>query len=134
MNEAYKEVGVFTEKIVLLLNLPVPANTEIFLSESTIKHINKRHPDVNEFISRISNILHKPDYVGYSKRKKTVDFIVTDDIRLRVPVRPSKDGIHFVRSLFKLHKRDFERLKRNKSIIPVIVEEKKTGNKPVFFM
>jgi len=118
-NPMYKKIGIFSRQVVETLNLDIPAGTEIVLSAESLVHINERHPDSAEYIEEIAQIIAKPDYIGYSQRKNTVDFIRADRIRLCVPVRPSSDGIYFVRSLFKLHKGYFERLKQKNSILPV---------------
>ena len=115
----FEKVGEFSKKVIETLELNVPAGTEIFLSDNSCNHIKKSHPEAYKYVNEITNILEKPDYVRYSPKKKTVDFICADGIRLRVPVRPSSDGIYFVRSLFLLHEKDFERLKRNNSILPI---------------
>jgi len=109
-------VAHFSSEIVSLLKLSIPAGAQIVLSDSTIKHIEKSHPDVCHLIDEIPEIMSAPDYVGYSLKKNTVDFIRTGKMRIRIPVRPSSDCIYFVRSMFKLHKRDFERLIRSGSI------------------
>jgi hypothetical protein len=115
----FKKIGKFSQKVVEMLNLDIPIGTDIFLSENSCSHIKKSHPDAYKYISEIANILECPDFVRYNPKNKTVDFIRIDGVRLRVPVRPSSDGIYFVRSLFLLHEKDFERLKRNNSILPI---------------
>jgi len=113
-------VGHFSENIIFLLGLNIEVGTEIILSPTTVEHINRKHPEITgNLYEKAAEILLNPEYVGYSPRKNTIDFIVSENERLRVPVRPASDGIYYARSIFKLHKRDFERLKRSGSIFPV---------------
>ena len=115
----FEKIGEFSLGVIKTLNLDISEGTEIFLSDNSCNHIKKAHPEAYIYISEIASILANPDYVRYSPRKNTVDFIRSDGLRLRVPVRPSSDGIYFVRSLFLLHEKDFERLRRNNSILPI---------------
>jgi hypothetical protein len=115
----YEKIGEFSSKVVKTLDIDIPAGTDIFLSVSSCNHIKKAHPEAYKYVIEISDILANPDYVRYSHKKKTIDFIRSDGVRIRVPVRPSSDGIYFVRSLFLLHEKDFERLKRNNSILAI---------------
>jgi hypothetical protein len=114
-----KKIGEFSSEVIETLNLDIPEGTAIYLSDSSCNHIKKAHPEAVKYISEIAGILSNPDYVRHSSRKQTVDFIRSDGVRLRVPVRPASDGIYFVRSLFLLHEKDFNRLKRNNSILPI---------------
>jgi hypothetical protein len=114
-----EKIGEFSAEVINALNLDIPVGTEIVLSIDSRSHIKESHPDVEQYIGMIAEIIASPDYIGYNSRKSTVDFIRADRVRLCVPVRPSSDGIYFVRSLFKLHKRYFERLKRKNAIIPI---------------
>jgi len=118
----FEKIGEFSPQVVKTLSLDIPAGTEIFLSEYSFVHIESAHPEAFKYIDMVAEIVKNPDFVRYSHKKNTVDFIhISGDntLRLRVPVRPSSDGIHFVRSLFMLHEKDFNRLKRNNSILPV---------------
>jgi hypothetical protein len=115
----FKKAGEFSFAVVKTLNLNIPVGTAIYLSADSRNHIKLSHPEAEQYIKEISEILMNPDYIGYNSRKNTIDFIRADRVRLCVPVRPSADGIYFVRSLFKLHEKYFKRLKRNNSIIPI---------------
>ena len=113
------KVGEFSLDVINTLGLDIQVETGIYLSDDSCNHIKKSHPEAYRYISEIADILASPDYIGYNVRKNTVDFIRADNVRICVPVRPSSDGIYFVRSLFKLHKKYFERLKRRDSITPI---------------
>jgi len=116
----FESVGCFTEKILFLLGLNIEIGTKIFLSAATLEHIKRKHPEITGNLKKIiAEILANPNYIGYNLKKNTIDFISTDDkMCLRVPVRSSSDGIYFVRSMFMLHKRNFDRLVKNDSIKP----------------
>lgn len=67
MKNTIVQVGVLSRRIIDLLELTLPEGQGIFLGESNIEHMNKRHPRDYELYGKyISVILSEPDYVRQS--------------------------------------------------------------------
>jgi hypothetical protein len=100
-----KQVGVITEFVINLLGLDVLPQP-IFLGESNMTHILTDHPEVCNLMGTepiyifIERIIENPEFVGfdngtfeYVKDVRSYDFV-------KVPVRPAKSGIYFVRTMY----------------------------------
>jgi hypothetical protein len=106
-------IGYFSEIIVLKLNLNISPGTEIFLSESTLSHIRKSHKeDYDLFSNFIADIIKFPNYVRFIPDSEVRFLKIIDSDYVCVPVRQAGDGCFYLRSLFRLHKKNVERFIR----------------------
>ena len=98
------KVGEITEAVIKTLGLSIEPGTPIYIGQSNIEHMLKRHPDdYVKYGSYIRDIINKPDYVGINPSDKSIeytkDFLVNGDY-VKVAVRVSLKGTYFARSLF----------------------------------
>ena len=103
-----QEVGKINAKVISLLNLNIADGTPIYLGESNIQHMKKRHPaDFEKYSNRISDILAAPDYVRQSPKDGSIEYVKEYQINsefVKVAVRISGGGKLFARSLYVLNK------------------------------
>lgn len=83
--------------------LPVPLEQDfIFQSEGLPIHIAKRHPEALQYVDRIAEIIHAPDYIGINPREKTPSFelvkIFENNIQLGIKLDMENDYL-FVATL-----------------------------------
>ena len=70
-----KKIGVFSARIVEILELDSPAGTPIYIAESNIEHMKTSHPDdFAQYGSELSNIIANPDYVGKNAKDDSIEF------------------------------------------------------------
>ena len=98
------KIGEITEEVVNLLGLSVAPSTPIYIGQSNIEHMQKRHPeDYAKYGYQICNIINAPDYVGINPSDNSIeymkDFVVNNEY-VKVAVRVSHSGKYFTRSLF----------------------------------
>ena len=100
------EVGKLSEKVIALLGLPLQTNQPIFLGDSNIAHMLKRHPaDYAQYGKYIPQILNHPDYVGQNPSDGSIEYVKEfkiDDEFVKVAVRLSGGGALYARSLYVL--------------------------------
>lgn len=101
-----RQVGVFSEKVIQVLELQIEAGTPIYIGDSNIDHIKKRHPvEYRQYFSRIEEILDEPDYVGKDPKNNSIDYVKVfrdgDDF-IQVSVRVTNNGNYFAKTLFQL--------------------------------
>lgn len=66
-----KKIGVFSARIVEILELDIPAGTPIYIADSNIEHMKTSHPDdFAQYGSELSNIIANPDYVGKNAKHR----------------------------------------------------------------
>lgn len=103
-----QEVGKINAKVISLLNLNIADGTPIYLGESNIQHMKKRHPaDFEKYSNQISDILAAPDYVRQSPKDGSIEYVKEYQINsefVKVAVRISDGGKLFARSLYVLNK------------------------------
>ncbi|MDO5416083.1 MAG: hypothetical protein Q4F29_02685, partial [Lachnospiraceae bacterium] len=70
-------IGYFKQSIIELLNLNgVRCDTPIYLGESNVEHMKKRHPyEYDKYFSDISEIISEPDYVGVNPSDNSIGFV-----------------------------------------------------------
>lgn len=99
-------IGKFTQPIIDLLGLSMPAGTPIYLGEQNIEHMKMRHPyEFATYYSDIEEIVQHPDYVGYDRKNDSIDFVKlyeVDGSYVQIAVRASMNGNYFARTLFSL--------------------------------
>ena len=71
-----KRIGTFSSKVIQLLHLDIPPGTPIYIGESNIEHIKKRHPyEYEKYFCDIEDILRNPDYVGRNPHDLSILFV-----------------------------------------------------------
>lgn len=102
-----KEVGRLSAQVVELLQLSLKENQPIYLGESNISHMKKRHPDdYSKYGKYLSEILARPDYVGENPKDGSIEYVkefMVDDEFVKVAVRLSGGGTLYARSLYTLN-------------------------------
>ena len=100
------EVGKLSERVIALLGLPLQNNQPIFLGDSNIAHMLKRHPaDYAQYGEYIPQILNDPDYVGQNPSDGSIEYVKEfkiDGDYVKVAVRLSGGGTLYARSLYVL--------------------------------
>lgn len=118
-----KQIGVFTKKIIDLLELDVAEGTPIFIGDSNIKHIKQRHPaEYDMYFSHIEEIIQYPDYVGIDQKNDSIDFVKVFQLGteyVQVSVRVSASGQFFARTLFTLMSFKAERYIKQGTLIKI---------------
>lgn len=108
-----KQIGTFSEKTINLLQLNIKANTPIYIGDSNIEHIKKRHPyEYEKYFSNIDDIIANPDYIGQNPSDKSVSFVKIfqlDSEYLRVAVRITTRGQCYAKTLHLLSTCNAER-------------------------
>ena len=97
-----KKIGVFSARIVEILELDIPAGTPIYIADSNIEHMKTSHPDdFAQYDSELSNIIANPDYVGKNAKDDSIEF--TKGEYVKVAVRISTHNIYYARSMYVLN-------------------------------
>lgn len=68
MDESNFKVGAYNGQYDALLGVNLP-KLNIVQSNGLEKHISKRHPSCLKYLSKISEILSSPDYIGINPRE-----------------------------------------------------------------
>jgi hypothetical protein len=106
-------IGCFSETVILKLDLKISPCTKVFLSESTLSHIKKEHEeDYNLFLDYMADIIKFPDYVRFISDFEVRFLKIVKNSYVCVPVRQAGDGCFYLRSLFRLHRKNAERFIR----------------------
>lgn len=99
-------VGRFSQAVIDLLGLSIPAGTPILLGDSNIDHMQRKHPsDYSTYGGDIEEILANPDYVGMNPNDGSVEYVreyKVGDEYVKVAVRISTTGRYFARSVYRL--------------------------------
>lgn len=108
-----KQIGTFSEKVIDLLQLDLEANTPIYIGDSNIEHIKKRHPyEYDKYFSDIEDIIANPDYIGQNPSDKSIAFVKTYQIEseyIRVAVKIMTSGRCYAKTLHLLSTYNAER-------------------------
>lgn len=108
-----KQIGTFSEKVIGLLQLDLEANTPIYIGDSNIEHIKKRHPyEYEKYFSSIEDIIANPDYVGQNPSDKSIAFVKTYQLGseyIRVAVKIMTSGRCYAKTLHLLSTCNAER-------------------------
>ena len=96
-------VGKYKEEFNKQLNINLPV-AEIYQSDGLVKHIAKRHPGFEKYMSDIPDIVANPDYIGVNpKENNSVELIKILDDNILVAIKLDKDDNHlFVASLYNI--------------------------------
>jgi len=101
------KVGEITEAVVNMLGLSVVPGTPVFIGQTNIAHMMKKHPiEYNKYGVYIHDIISAPDYIGINPGDGSIeyakDFPISGDF-VKVAVRISKSGKYFARSIYILN-------------------------------
>lgn len=104
-----KEIGKLDSKIIKLLSLSFAPDTPIYLGQSNIDHIRKKHPqDYLRYGNKISDIISAPDYVRKNPKDNSIEYVKEFQINnefVKVAVRVSGKGTLYARSLYVLNRK-----------------------------
>lgn len=101
------KVGKIDDRVISLLGLKTSNNTPVYLGQSNVEHIIKKHNiDYDKYGDDISNIILTPDYVGINISDGSIEYVkeyIENNEYVKVAVRVSTNGNYFVRSIYKLN-------------------------------
>lgn len=102
-----KPIAHITYEIIMLLNLSCRTNTEIYIGQTNIAHMEDTHPqDYHRYHPYIGLILRSPDFVGRDPRDHSIEYVRKFDIYeseyVKIAVRPNSAGKYFARTLYTL--------------------------------
>ena len=117
-----KIIGYFDQAILNILALPsITTETPIFIGESNIEHIKKRHPyEYDKYFSDISTIIATPDYIGINPSDSSIAFVKEYKLNseyVKVAVRVTTKGTFFAKSLHILSSYNAERYIKRGTLI-----------------
>lgn len=106
-------IGRISKSVIEILNLKIEPNTPIFIGESNIEHIKKRHPyEYERYYNDISIIINAPDYVGLNPKDGSILFVKLYKLNeeyVRVAVKITSGGKFFAKTLHTLSTCNAER-------------------------
>lgn len=102
-----KKVGYISEKVIVTLGLSITPNTPIYIGQQNIDHINSNHPhDFYYYGDYLEDILKIPDYIGFSKKNNSIEYIkkvsIDPNVSIIIAVRVSSSGNFFVRTFYNI--------------------------------
>ena len=69
----HRQIGYFSQDVIDLLKLNTPSGTPIYIGQTNIEHIKKRHPyEYDAYYNKIEDIIAYPDYVGQNPSDKSI--------------------------------------------------------------
>lgn len=100
-------IGRFSQEVIDLLGLDIPAETPIYIADSNIAHMKNSHPDdFKKYGGDIEIIISSPDYVGKNTKDNSIEFtkeyVINGDF-VKVAVRVSLQNIYYARSMYVLN-------------------------------
>lgn len=106
-------VGYISQSVIKRLDLKMEPNTPVFIGESNIEHIKRRHPyEYDKYYKDISLIINAPDYVGLNPKDGSILLVKqykTDEEYVRVAVKITSGGRCFAKTLHLLSTCNAER-------------------------
>ena len=115
-----KEVGRVSAQIVSLLGLSLQQDQPIYLGDSNIAHMQKRHShDYAKYGQHITQILAQPDYVRLCPKDGSIEYVKDFQIDgefVKVAVRASGGGTLFARSVYVLTPQRVQNFIKNGSL------------------
>ncbi len=103
MSDDLIEVGMYIEEYNDILEIDMPL-MKIVQSVGLEVHVQKRHPNVCEYLPNISDILTTPDYIGINpKEPNSIELvkIYQDNIKLAVKLDIT-NGYYYVASMYDI--------------------------------
>ena len=101
------KIGKFSKKIIDLLNLSIPENTEIYIGNQNREHMEKKHShDYYYYHHLLPNIISNPDYVGIEPKNNSIEYIkevsIDPSVIIKIAIRVSSNGKYFVRTMYNI--------------------------------
>lgn len=101
------KIGKFSKKIIDLLNLDIPENTEIYIGNQNREHMEKKHShDYYYYYHLLPNIISNPDYVGIEPKNNSIEYIkevsIDPSVIIKIAIRVSSNGKYFVRTMYNI--------------------------------
>ena len=96
-----------SKKIIDLLNLDIPENTEIYIGNQNREHMEKKHShDYYYYHHLLPNIIENPDYVGIEPKNNSIEYIkevsIDPNVIIKIAIRVSSNGKYFVRTMYNI--------------------------------
>ena len=100
MDDSNIEVGTYSGQYDTLLGVSLP-KLNIVQSEGLEKHISKRHPSCLKYLSKISEIISSPDYIGVNpKESSSFELIKQFDDNMLIGIKlDTKNNYYYVATL-----------------------------------
>ena len=102
------KVGELSRMVIDTLGLNLRSGQAIFLGETNIQHMLKRHPAAyHRYAYALPEILSEPDYVGLNPKDGSLEYVREfqwDNEYVKVAVRVSGSGNLYARSLYTLNR------------------------------
>lgn len=94
------EVGTYNGQYDTLLGVTLP-KLNIIQSEGLEKHISKRHPSCLQYLSKVSEIISSPDYIGINpKENSSFELIKQYDNNVLIGIKLDiKNNYYYVATL-----------------------------------
>lgn len=102
------KIGKFSKKIIDLLNLNIPENTEIYIGNQNREHMEKKHSHDYYYYYHhlLPNIISNPDYVGIEPKNNSIEYIkevsIDPSVIIKIAIRVSSNGKYFVRTMYNI--------------------------------
>lgn len=101
------KIGKFSKKIIDLLNLDIPENTEIYIGNQNREHMEKKHShDYYYYHHLLPNIIENPAYVGIEPKNNSIEYIkevsIDPNVIIKIAIRVSSNGKYFVRTMYNI--------------------------------
>ena len=101
------KIGKFSKKIIDLLNLNIPENTEIYIGNQNREHMEKKHShDYYYYHHLLPNIISNPDYVGIEPKNNSIEYIkevsIDPSVIIKIAIRVSSNGKYFIRTMYNI--------------------------------
>lgn len=101
------KIGKFSKKIIDLLNLDIPENTEIYIGNQNREHMEKKHSHDHYYYHHLlPNIIENPDYVGIEPKNNSIEYIkevsIDPNVIIKIAIRVSSNGKYFVRTMYNI--------------------------------
>lgn len=101
------KIGKFSKKIIDLLNLDIPENTEIYIGNQNREHMEKKHShDYYYYHHLLPNIIENLDYVGIEPKNNSIEYIkevsIDPNVIIKIAIRVSSNGKYFVRTMYNI--------------------------------
>lgn len=106
-------IAFIRKEVIDLLKLNILPDTPVYIGETNLEHIKKRHPyEYEKYLPDIGFIINSPDYVGLSPKDNSILFVKLYEIQgeyIRVAVRITSGGKYYAKTLHLLSTCNTER-------------------------
>ena len=110
MSSKLKKVGQYNGEYDELLNIHLP-QYDIFVSDGLTVHIEARHPDCISYLTRITEIIEQPDYVGKNPAEPdSIELVKVFDRNIQIGIKLDMSSNYlYVATLFDIKQSKIER-------------------------